>query len=75
MRVAVIGGGVCGLGSAYVLAREDGMEEVVLFEKEFLLEGHAKTMRLDSVDLDVRFIVFSPVRTVALPLSFSKIVS
>ncbi|KAH0868043.1 hypothetical protein HID58_075065 [Brassica napus] len=45
MRVAVIGGGVCGLGSAYVLAREDGIEEVVLFEKEeSVLGGHAKTM-------------------------------
>ncbi|KAL0899219.1 hypothetical protein Bca101_083180 [Brassica carinata] len=62
MRVAVIGGGVCGLGSAYVLAREDGIEEVVVFEKEeSFLGGQAKTMRLDGVDLDVGFIVFNPV--------------
>ncbi|KAF8077485.1 hypothetical protein N665_1033s0001 [Sinapis alba] len=60
MKVAVIGGGVCGLGSANVLAREDGVEEVVLFEKEeSLLGGHAKTVRLDGVDLDVR--LFNPV--------------
>ncbi|KAJ0235723.1 hypothetical protein HA466_0263130 [Hirschfeldia incana] len=62
MRVAVVGGGVCGSGSAYVLAREDGIEEVVLFEKEeSILGGQAKTMRLDGVDLDVGFIVFNPV--------------
>ncbi|CAN7049174.1 unnamed protein product [Brassica rapa subsp. trilocularis] len=73
MRVAVIGGGVCGLGSAYVLAREDGIEEVVLFEKEeSVLGGHAKTMRLDGVDLDVGFIVCNPVRTLAHCLSFSR---
>ncbi|CAA7012947.1 unnamed protein product [Microthlaspi erraticum] len=61
MRVAVIGGGISGLGSAYVLAGEDGIEEVVLFEKEESLGGHAKTMRFDGVDLDLGFIVFNPV--------------
>ncbi|CAN6907499.1 unnamed protein product [Brassica oleracea] len=64
MKVAVIGGGVSGLGSAYVLAREDGIEEVVLFEKEeSFFGGHGKTMRLEGVDLDIGFIVFNPVRT------------
>ncbi|KAH0855280.1 LOW QUALITY PROTEIN: hypothetical protein HID58_013731 [Brassica napus] len=40
MRVAVIGGGVSGLGSAYC-------KELVLFEKEDSLGGHARTMRFD----------------------------
>ncbi|WZZ71548.1 hypothetical protein YC2023_082918 [Brassica napus] len=62
MKVAVIGGGVSGLGSAYVLAREDGIKEVVLFEKEeSFFGGHGKTMRLEGVDLDIGFIVFNPV--------------
>ncbi|ESQ47478.1 hypothetical protein EUTSA_v10020040mg [Eutrema salsugineum] len=61
MRVAVIGSGISGLGSAYVLAKEDGIEELVLFEKENSLGGHAKTMRFDGVDLDLGFTVFNPV--------------
>ncbi|KAF3529117.1 hypothetical protein DY000_02041747 [Brassica cretica] len=63
MRVAVIGGGISGLGSAYVLAKEYGIEEVVLFEKEESLGGHAKTVRFDDVDFDIGFIVFNTVRT------------
>ncbi|RID53176.1 hypothetical protein BRARA_G00594 [Brassica rapa] len=62
MKVAVIGGGVSGLGSAYDLAREDGIKEVVLFEKEeSFFGGHGKTMRFEGVDLDIGFIVFNPV--------------
>ncbi|KAJ0254744.1 hypothetical protein HA466_0106080 [Hirschfeldia incana] len=61
MRVAVIGGGISGLGSAYVLAKEYGIEEVVLFEKEESLGGHAKTVHFDGVDLDIGFIVFNTV--------------
>ncbi|CAN8258369.1 unnamed protein product [Cochlearia groenlandica] len=61
MRVAVIGGGISGLGSAYVLAKEVGVKEIVLFEKEETLGGHAKTVRIDGVDLDIGFIVFNRV--------------
>uniref|UniRef100_M4DEM9 Amine oxidase domain-containing protein n=1 Tax=Brassica campestris TaxID=3711 RepID=M4DEM9_BRACM len=62
MKVAVIGGGVSGLGSAHDLAREDGIKEVVLFEKEeSFFGGHGKTMRFEGVDLDIGFIVFNPV--------------
>ena len=66
MRVAVIGGGISGLGSAYVLAKDYGIEEVVLFEKEESLGGHAKTVRFDGVDFDIGFIVFNTVRTLVI---------
>ncbi|XP_010532681.1 PREDICTED: uncharacterized protein LOC104808651 [Tarenaya hassleriana] len=59
MRVAVIGGGTSGLGAAHVLAR-DGVE-VVLYEKEENLGGHAKTVRFDGVDVDIGFMVFNRV--------------
>ncbi|CAH2052921.1 unnamed protein product [Thlaspi arvense] len=58
MKVAVIGSGISGLGSAYVLASQ-GVEEVVLYEKEESLGGHAKTVRFDGVDLDLGFMVFN----------------
>ncbi|KAJ9700768.1 hypothetical protein PVL29_006200 [Vitis rotundifolia] len=59
MRAAVIGAGVSGLVSAYVLAR-DGMK-VVLYEKENYLGGHAKTVTVDGVPLDFGFVVFNRV--------------
>ncbi|CAF2159047.1 hypothetical protein HID58_025431 [Brassica napus] len=60
MKVAVIGSGISGLGSAYVLATQ-GVEELVLYEKEESLGGHAKTVRCDGVDLDLGFMVFNRV--------------
>ncbi|RVW77296.1 hypothetical protein CK203_050126 [Vitis vinifera] len=57
MRAAVIGAGVSGLVSAYVLARA-GMK-VVLYEKEDYLGGHAKTVTVDGVPLDLGFMVFN----------------
>ncbi|KAJ6903696.1 hypothetical protein NC651_021008 [Populus alba x Populus x berolinensis] len=59
MRVAVVGAGISGLVSAYVLA-EAGVE-VVLYEKEDYLGGHAKTVSFDGVDLDLGFMVFNRV--------------
>lgn len=67
MKVAVIGSGISGLGSAYVLATQ-GVEELVLYEKEESLGGHAKTVRFDGVDLDLGFMVFNRVR---IPLPFA----
>ncbi|KAL0799526.1 hypothetical protein Bca101_054701 [Brassica carinata] len=61
MRVAVIGSGIRGLGSAYVLARDDAVRELVLFEKEESLGGHVKTVRFNGVDLDLGFIVLNSV--------------
>ena len=59
MRVAVVGTGISGLVSAYVLAKAGA--EVVLYEKEDSLGGHAKTVCFDGVDLDLGFMVFNRV--------------
>eukprot|EP00258_Populus_trichocarpa_P008665 XP_002314493.3 uncharacterized protein LOC7459982 isoform X1 [Populus trichocarpa] len=59
MRVAVVGAGISGLVSAYVLAKAGA--EVVLYEKEDSLGGHAKTVCFDGVDLDLGFMVFNRV--------------
>ncbi|KAJ0093805.1 hypothetical protein Patl1_25668 [Pistacia atlantica] len=57
MRVAVVGGGISGLVSAFVLAKAG--VDVVLYEKEDYLGGHAKTVTFDAVDLDLGFMVFN----------------
>ncbi|GAB2227538.1 hypothetical protein Droror1_Dr00009360 [Drosera rotundifolia] len=59
MRVAVIGGGISGLGAAFELAKAG--VNVVLYEKEDYLGGHAKTVNVDGVDLDLGFMVFNRV--------------
>ncbi|KAE9589768.1 putative cyclopropane-fatty-acyl-phospholipid synthase [Lupinus albus] len=59
MRVAVVGGGISGLVSAYVLAKSG--VNVVLYEKEDYLGGHSKTVNADGVDLDLGFMVFNRV--------------
>ncbi|KAL9140303.1 hypothetical protein ABFS82_14G027600 [Erythranthe guttata] len=59
MRVAVVGGGVSGLVSAYVVAK--GGVEVVVYEKEDYLGGHAKTVTVDGTSLDLGFMVFNRV--------------
>ncbi|PWA40403.1 Mycolic acid cyclopropane synthase [Artemisia annua] len=60
MRVAVVGAGISGLVSAYVLAKAG--VDVVLYEKEDYLGGHAKTVTMDDgVDLDLGFMVFNRV--------------
>ena len=64
MRIAVVGAGISGLVSAYVLAKE-GVNNVVLYEKEDYLGGHAKTVNVDGVDLDLGFMVFNRVSNFA----------
>ncbi|KAL0456950.1 UNVERIFIED_CONTAM: putative fatty acid methyltransferase [Sesamum latifolium] len=59
MRVAVVGGGVSGLAAAYVLAK-DGVE-VVVYEKEDIVGGCAKTVDIGGTLLDLGFTVFSRV--------------
>ncbi|KAK8706462.1 hypothetical protein V6N13_050027 [Hibiscus sabdariffa] len=58
MGVAVIGGGIKGLVSAYVLA-EAGVATVV-YEKQERLGGHAKTVNFDAVGLDLGFLLLNP---------------
>ncbi|KAK8571930.1 hypothetical protein V6N13_047559 [Hibiscus sabdariffa] len=59
MKVAVVGGGISGLVSAYVLAKQGA--NVVVYEKEDDLGGHSKTVCFDGVDLDLGFMVFNRV--------------
>lgn len=59
MRVAVVGGGISGLGASYELAKAG--VNVVLYEKEDYLGGHAKTVHFDGIDLDLGFMVFNRV--------------
>ena len=60
MRIAIIGGGISGLTSAYLLADE---HEVVLFEAENRLGGHTHTVDVPWGDrtyrVDTGFIVFN----------------
>ncbi|XWS53766.1 hypothetical protein CRYUN_Cryun10bG0028400 [Craigia yunnanensis] len=60
MGVAVIGGGFRGLVSAYVLTKAGA--DVVVFEKEEQLGGHAKTVNFDGIDLDLGFLFLNPAR-------------
>ncbi|MED6131611.1 hypothetical protein PIB30_011210 [Stylosanthes scabra] len=57
MRVAVVGGGISGLVSAYVLNKEG--VKVVLYEKQDHLGGHAKTVNVEGLDLDLAFMLFN----------------
>ncbi|KAL9237196.1 hypothetical protein vseg_011778 [Gypsophila vaccaria] len=59
MRVAVIGGGISGLGATYELAKAG--VEVVLYDKEEHLGGHAKTVCFDGIHFDLGFMVFNRV--------------
>lgn len=54
MRIAVIGGGICGVGVAFELAKA-GIHQVVLYDKDDYLgeTTHTKTVNIDGVDLDI----------------------
>jgi uncharacterized protein len=54
VRIAVVGGGIAGLGAAYVLSRA---HEVELYEREPRAGGHANTVVHDGVALDTGFLV------------------
>ncbi len=60
MKIAVIGGGISGLGAAYLLSRK---HEVDLYEKENRLGGHARTTQVEeegkTFGVDTGFLVFN----------------
>jgi predicted NAD/FAD-binding protein len=54
--IAIIGGGISGMGAAYKLAPTN---RVVLFEAEAQIGGHARTRRVGNETVDTGFIVFN----------------
>jgi predicted NAD/FAD-binding protein len=56
-KVAVVGGGVSGLAAAWHL--QLAKVDVELFEAEDRLGGHAHTMKVGNVDVDIGFMVFN----------------
>lgn len=60
MKIAVLGAGISGLGSAYLLSKK---HEVDLYEKEHRLGGHARTTMVEeegkSFGVDTGFLVFN----------------
>lgn len=59
MEVAVVGSGVAGLAAAHKLA-QSGFR-VTLLEADSHVGGHAHTMAVDGVPVDVGFMVFNGV--------------
>ncbi|KAM3326831.1 hypothetical protein P3S67_001957 [Capsicum chacoense] len=57
MKVAVVGGRISGLVSAYELAKSG--VDVVVYEKKDYVGGHAKIVAIDGVDIDLGFMVFN----------------
>lgn len=53
MRIAVIGSGIAGLGAAWLMRGR----QVVVFEAEARLGGHARTVQAEGVAVDTGFIV------------------
>lgn len=60
MKIAVLGAGISGLGSAYILSSK---HEIDLYEKEDRLGGHARTTMVQDEDkifgVDTGFLVFN----------------
>ena len=60
MKIAVIGSGVAGLGAAWAL---QGLHELVVYEADDRLGGHANTVTIDyagkAIDVDTGFIVYN----------------
>jgi predicted NAD/FAD-binding protein len=74
MKIAVLGAGISGLGSAYLLSQK---HEVDLYEKEGRLGGHARTTIVEEDDkrfgVDTGFLVFNHETYPLLTKLFSKL--
>jgi len=74
MKVAVLGAGISGLGSAYLLSQK---HEVDLYEKEGRLGGHARTTIVEEegkrFGVDTGFLVFNHETYPLLTKLFSKL--
>ena len=74
MRIAVVGSGISGLASAWLLSRR---HEVVLFEASNYLGGHTHTHDIDLVGrryrVDTGFIVHNPVHYPLLTRMFDEL--
>ena len=72
-RIAVVGGGISGMGAAHMLA---GHHNVVLFEDEPRFGGHARTVlagKNGDQPVDTGFIVFNNVNYPHLVNLFNKL--
>lgn len=56
MRIAIIGSGISGLSTGYLLHKEHDIE---VFEAESWIGGHTHTIDIDSLAIDTGFIVFN----------------
>lgn len=74
MRIGVIGSGIAGLASAWLLSRQ---HEVVLFEANAALGGHTQTHAVEiagsKVAVDTGFIVFNPCNYPLLTKLFTEL--
>src|SRR5579884_1534701 len=70
MRIAVIGSGISGLGSAYVLRQAHDVE---VFERDLRAGGHANTVVHDGLALDTGFLVHNVVNYPLLTRLFDEL--
>ena len=68
--IAVIGGGISGLGASYRLSQSN---RVVLFEAESEIGGHARTRKVGNQSVDTGFIVFNNVNYPNMTALFKEI--
>lgn len=64
-KIAIIGGGIAGLGCAWLLSKHQKQFEISLFEKDDRLGGHVNTIQVNEdgkpLAIDTGFIVFNKV--------------